>query len=436
MNSTRATQLLWLAIACTTVGSSTGCMTFTKHAIPATRLPHQFEAPSKCNLNPINFAMLAGTFPSEQLLDTGDVLAITVQGLIPLDPKELPPIISSQATLAQVYYPPMGVVDSPSYGLPIHVQADGSLQLPLVKPIQVRGLTLSQAAEKIRQTYVTEELVKEGNDHVNATILRTRVNRVMVLREDASLEAANVIRRGETVLHKRGSAEVIDLPAYESDVLHALVATGGLPGVDAYNEVWVLRKSLMQDGDQVSIQNRVANGDSPSDIIRDLPAHVEAIRLPLKLCPDEPVPFAQQDVVLHEGDVVYIEPRRDEYFYTGGLLPGGQIPLPRDEDIDILEAIALAQGSVGGLGGTQSTSILRAGAGIGNVIPPSRVLILRKLPDGQQLAIRIDLTEAMRNPKERIRIMAGDYVMMHYKPGETFTNSALNFFNLNYTVIN
>jgi hypothetical protein len=42
-------------------------------------------------------------------------------------------------------------------------------------------------------------------------------------------------------------------------------------------------------------------------------------------------------VILNEGDVVYL-PRRVEYFYTGGLLRGARIPLPRDEDIDALEA--------------------------------------------------------------------------------------------------
>ncbi|MEZ6074643.1 MAG: hypothetical protein R3C56_02900 [Pirellulaceae bacterium] len=45
------------------------------------------------------------------------------------------------------------------------------------------------------------------------------------------------------------------------------------------------------------------------------------------------------------------------------------------------------------------------------------------------MPIRIDLAKAMHDPTERIDIMAGDYIMMYYKPGEEFTNSALNFFN-------
>jgi hypothetical protein len=65
------------------------------------------------------------------------------------------------------------------------------------------------------------------------------------------------------------------------------------------------------------------------------------------------------------------------------------------------------------------------------VIPPTRVLILRKLPNGEQLPIRVDLTKAMRDSKERITIQPEDMVMLHYKPTEIATNVLLNFFNWN-----
>ncbi|MFK7736411.1 MAG: polysaccharide biosynthesis/export family protein [Pirellulaceae bacterium] len=410
-----------------------GCITFAKNAIPAYRLPSQFEAPTKCNLNPVNFALL-GTANAEHRLGHGDRISITIQGVIPAAKNELPPIIAGQATLAREYYPPNGAVDAPSVGLPIQVQKGGVIQLPLVPTINVDGLTVSEAAEQIRQQYVAEEIIREGNDQVTVSLLRSRVNRVTILREDASTEAANTIQRGQAILHKRGSANVIDLPVYESDLLHALAISGGLPGVDAYNEVWILRRQQLQEGDSVQIRGLVEEGYSPSDAIVKVATHVDAIRIPLKLCPDEPIPFTDEDVRLHDGDVVYIEPRRDEYFYTGGLLGGRQIPMPRDEDLDVLEALALAEGSVGGLGGTSSVSVLRAGAGLGNIIPPTRVVVIRKLPNGQQLQIRVDLNEAKKNPQERLRIMAGDFVMMYYKPGEMLGNAALNFFNVNYTI--
>ncbi len=412
-----------------------GCVTFTKHAVPASRLPSQFAAPERSSLVPINFSVLAGNKPAEYLLDSGDILAVTIPGVIPPDAKELPPIIQSvQQSLAQNYYPPNGTFLTPGVGIPVIVQANGELQLPLVPAIKARGLTQLQVAEEIRKAYIKKGIVKEGNDQVNIALIRQRVNRVLVLREDITAPGAIQTMKGNALLQKRGSAQVVDLPVYESDVLHALATSGGLPGVDANNEVWVLRKSTLGENDVDEVKNLVDNGENPTTAISQLPAHLEAIRLPLKLCPGQAIPFAPEDVLLQDGDIVYIEPRRDEYFYTGGLLPGGQIPLPRDEDLDVLEAVALAQGSVGGLGGTAAVSVLRAGAGVGNVIPPTRLLILRKLPNGDQLPIRVDLAKAMHDPTERIKIMAGDYIMMYYKPGEMSTNAVLNFFNFSWVI--
>ena len=46
--------------------------------------------------------------------------------------------------------------------------------------------------------------------------------------------------RGED---KSASGALVKLPAYQNDILHALVETGGLPGLNAKNEVKVLRAS-------------------------------------------------------------------------------------------------------------------------------------------------------------------------------------------------
>jgi hypothetical protein len=414
------------------VAMTGGCVTFTRHAVPASRLPHQFVAPSKCNLHPINFQLLSKPQDSDHFLDAGDVLGVTVARLMPSGEFSAP-IVPSPGTLSQTYYPPLGAVNAPSYGVPVTVQSDGSILLPEIPAIDVKGLTLKAAAEKIAEVYIDKKVLKDDTAQVSLVLLRSRVNRIVVIREDAQGESANLISKGQAVLHKKGTAMLVDLPYKESDVLHALAASGGLPGVDAYNEIWILRSSRMDEELREELEEAIAGGANPSEAIRNSRTHVTATRLPLKLCSGETMEFGPEDVELHAGDIVYIEPRQDEYFYTGGLLPGGQIPLPRDEDLDILEAIALATGSVGGLGGTSSVAVLRAGAGLGNIIPPTRVLVLRKLPNGQQLPIRVDLTLAMRDPKERIKVMAGDYVMMYYKPGETAANSLLNFFNLNLT---
>ncbi len=427
-------RLLAWAVLGVAVMTNVGCITFTRHAIPAHRLPDQFQAPSRSCLEPINFAMLAQTPPEDFILGPGDLLAVSVAGIIPPNTNELPPPIT-MTTLNREYYPPGGGLNAPGFGLPLQVQSDGTITMPLIRPLDVAGKTLTETAEEIRKAYRDKDVVKEGKDQTYVSLLRSRVNRVMVLREDAATPSAAVIRKGEAIMHKRGTGQVVDLPVYESDVLHALTASGGLPGVDANNEVWILRKTVLQPGDAETVQAKVAEGkETAEEIIKSVPAHLQATRIPLKLCCGEPVPFSPQDVVLNDGDILYIEPRRQEYFYTGGLMQGGQIPLPRDEDLDILEAIALANGAVGGVSGSSNAAVLRAGAGVGNIIPPTRVLILRKLPNGGQLPIRVNLSHAMRDPAERIRIMPGDFVMMYYTPFEQVANGTLNFFNFNILV--
>ena len=73
-------------------------------------------------------------------------------------------------------------------------------------------------------------------------------------------------------------------------------------------------------------------------------------------------------MVLNDGDIVYIESRETEVFYTGGLLQGGEFPLPRDYDLDVLGAMAIAgQGAYGSAAGGGGGGGGGLGGGLGGV---------------------------------------------------------------------
>jgi hypothetical protein len=74
--------------------------------------------------------------------------------------------------------------------------------------------------------------VKSDSDQIIVTLIRKRMVRVLVIREEAG---------GAENISKRGTGHVVDLPAYENDVLRALSETGGMPGTDAKNEVLIYR---------------------------------------------------------------------------------------------------------------------------------------------------------------------------------------------------
>ena len=140
------------------------------------------------------------------------------------------------------------------------------------------------------------------------------------------------------------------------------------------------------------------------------------IRIPVRLGPGETADINPEDVLLYDGDIVFIESRDTEVFYTAGLLGGGQFTLPRDYDLDILKALALAQ-SRGNMGGNRSIGGVSA---LNNdvTISPSTAIVLRKLHDGAEVPIKVDLYRARTDLAERIVIQPGDYILLQYTPLE------------------
>ncbi len=421
----RVRESLLLLTFMATLTNLVGChnMPSARHAIPASRLDSCLLGCSKEALAPLPYAALGQPRVADHLIGPGDTLSVYIYGVLPINEEETPVQLRSQA-VNQRYYPPHGTEVGTRTGLPISVLANGSIDLPLVGAVPVSGLTTTQATEKLLAQYTDKKVLQKGRERVNVGLITPRVKRIVVLREDTPTEMVSLVRPGTNDQIHRGSGQVIDLPIYENDVLHALASSGGLPGTDAKREVWVIRNlpdtaTEFIDIKQLTEMTQMMSSDGLTPDVK---------RIPLVGCPGSPLPFTTQDITLNDGDVVFV-PRRHEYFITGGLLPGARIPLPRDEDIDVLEAIALATGSVGGPLGQGGTALI--GGSPGHMREPTQVLIVRKLPGGRQFAIRVDLSEAVKNSKERILIQSEDVVMLYFRPSEAGINGALNWTRLN-----
>jgi hypothetical protein len=243
-------------------------------------------------------------------------------------------------------------------------------------------------------------------------------------------------------LMKRGTAKAVDLKAYENDVLHALSETGGLPGLDAKNQITILRGAFADAEARDEIMQELAGvpvEDAEALIASEVSADQNVIRIPLRMGPnDERVTLNEQDIILANGDIVFIETRDREVFYTGGLLIGREQLLPRDYDLDVLGALAVAGAAVGtGTSGGVSTG---GGYGFGGglnprgLIPPTEVIIVRKTKGGFQIPIKVNLQSALKNSSERILIQPGDLVILQYRPGEMVANILLNSISINYFI--
>ena len=240
------------------------------------------------------------------------------------------------------------------------VQADGTIALPEVPPIPVRGKTLPEVrAAVVRAITVDKKLIVPGKERVSVDLLKKRQYRVLVVREDLPPtpgEAAG----GDG---KAGAGFTLLLDAYHNDLLEALNRTGGLPGPGARNEA-VIR--------------------------RDDPARPVA-RVPLRTPAGEPVALADADIILTDGDTVLVEARGPkQYSVVGG--PGcGKFPLPRDADLRVIDALAKAVCPTPDCGW---------------------VTVVRGVGCGRQVPIKVDLAEALRDPRENILIQPGDVIVL------------------------
>jgi hypothetical protein len=125
-------------------------------------------------------------------------------------------------------------------------------------------------------------------------------------------------------------------------------------------------------------------------------------------------------VILRTGDIVFIESRESEVFYAAGLLPAGEYPLPRDTDLDVVDAILRIGGPlwISGFGLTNiSGNIMIPGLSLPR---PTLVSIVRPTPGGKEVVIRVDLEKALREPRERILIQPKDLVLLQETPQEAF----------------
>jgi Polysaccharide biosynthesis/export protein len=389
---TRLALLLWVL--------SSGCASLTnpvKRGIPVESAPSEWLAPPRDPLHPLPVSLLGQRPPAVYRLAPGDLLAVWVDGVLG-KADERPPVIQ-----------PVRATEPPALGFPFPVREDGTILLPLVPPIPAAGKSIAEVEAAVRKAYRDAGILKAGKEQVLVTLLRKRLYHVVVVRDEVQNfnttggEASTVVIAST---QKRGNGHVIDLPAYENDVLNALGRSGGPPGLDAYNAVIVEHKS------------RAAQWVDPDGTVTACLGGPHIVRIPLRVPPEEEPKFSREDVILDDGDVVYLEARDQERFYTGGLLPPGEYVLPRDYDLDVVRAVAFVKGPLlnGAFGGSNLSGRL-VEPGIGG--PSPRLLtVLRKLPDGHEVALEVDLFRALHDPSVNILVQPGDLLILQDTPAQ------------------
>src|SRR5262249_52301070 len=148
--SRRWRRVVSLLLGCAVCATAAGCPAVTNpvaDGVPVWRLPPEFLPRPKAEEKPIPLTLLRQKPPDVYPLDAGDVLGVYIERV--LGERAVPPPVR----LGEVTNQP------PALGYPVPVRPDGTLPLPLVPPIQVKGLTLAEAEAKIRKAYTEDKQI-------------------------------------------------------------------------------------------------------------------------------------------------------------------------------------------------------------------------------------------------------------------------------------
>lgn len=330
----------------------------------ARNMPAEFIAPPVENVQTIDLSKLANFSVSSELIDRGDVLEVTVT---------------------------TGYAKEPAETSPIRVAEDGSAIVPIVGRVQLAGLELQGAEQVVRTAAVERGVYRDPS--VTLVMKRQRTNKITVI----------------------GAVEepgVYELPRSASGLLAALVAAKGL-SKEAGVEVEIRRPALHNGtGAQPSL-TPPGGGDRTAGVTTSLASfQPQSVIRPASSTKVNLITAAREGgggYTLDDGDVVMVEKRDPQPIHVIGLVTKpGQFDLPKNQDLHLLDAIALAGGP--------------------SIVVADKVHLIRHLSNHPEpIVIEVSLKEAKRQGKGNLRLTAGDVVSVEQTPETVVVGVMANF---------
>ena len=343
-------------------------------------------------------------------LDEGDTLGVFVEG-----------VVGEFNSMPPVHQPAPGSDLGPAIGFPTLVLHDGSIRLPLEEPIAVRGLTVAQVESLLKKIYREgDSPILTDRSRVIVSLIRKRTVNVVVVRSDQSQAQSDprFARQGSRPVSARsdGSGRVynMNLPVGDNDLLNAMMQSGGFPGVNAADQLQVLRNVPASNLQTSSFPRansfpRTGNRQASRGLAQGFPIRTTAS--------NAASPFPRSQTRLRNGDIVSISGKPTEVFYTGGQLGGGEFVIPRDRPLSVMDAIAQA----GGIPRAQGTT--------GIPLQQPRVLTLLRRNGGRQVSMQFDVGSGFSQQASQTRVRSGDYLILDFSPAQRVQNVGVGAFN-------
>lgn len=331
----------------------TGLVGCRQGVYDASTLPPQLSAVPVINTQALDLSRLSSPATSGDRLVPGDALELTV------------------AT---------GQPDERPQTWPLRIDEEGAIEVPLVGPVRVAGLDPSQAQGTIALASVQRGIYRRPS--VSLAVDERRTHRITVV--------GAVSRPG-----------TYDIPMAQCDLLNAIMSAGGLTeDADATIE---LRSPARLDGPQLrgpgttvtqasyETQSPVANSAVTIDLVSATQGHTSVPTL------------------LADGAVITVRKRQQRYVHVMGLVvKPQQLELPPNQDVRLLDAIAMA-------GGTKLSLA-------------DKVLVIRQSPVGMEPAvIKVSINQAKTDGVSNLLLAHGDVVSVEETP-TTFLLGTMNRF--------
>jgi polysaccharide export outer membrane protein len=334
--------------------ASAGC---SRNVYHVSTLPREFLAPSAVNVEAVNLAGLHANSECPQVIQRGDVLDVSM----------VTDFTKLTTTIA-----------------PLRVGDDGTVAVPLVGKVAVAGSTMEEAERTIAAAGIERGVYR--TPCVTVTFKEQRKNRVTVV----------------GAVQKPGTHE---LPRGSSSLLNALVAAEGL-SKEAGPEVEIRRSTTPQ-----SLAARGTRHDAEGRLVSyEEPQPPPSVKLNLA----EAAAQGQANFPLEDGDVVHVARRAVKPIYVMGLVrKPGELPYPGNQDLRVLDAIAVA-------------------GGCSNPVA-DKVVVIRQVPVGAEpVRIELSLQEA-KDGQDNLQLAPGDTMIVEQTAGTVVIDTLQNFFRFGFT---
>jgi protein involved in polysaccharide export with SLBB domain len=380
---------------------------------PARKLPDEYRIPFRTSGVPINYASLTQSPPADYRLSAGDVLEVTIPDLFR---------------------------DAVAHPLRVQVMGSGEVQLPKLGPVQVGEMNLLEAQNAIIKAYRAGDVLVSPS--INVALAQKATIPVVVLGSVLNPGVYPLAKYENDVGHALAAAGGFNDDADEKIEVHrririeptlptppnAMRAPAPFvpqtpPGSMAEAALRISEATqpsavqpamaLLPSGSWPRLRHRHHGHVPPAGMIGSTAVEayiddsMQMFTIPLRGHGAEVSPA---DVLLQPGDVIVVPSRRHEVFFVVGKLAqqnfvrftvrererelGGGFLLPKERDIDVVTAVAMA-------------------GFIDPIDSPTTVTVHRTTPDGHPLLIHVDLIKARYDRRETVMVQAGDIIYLN-----------------------